>query len=623
LTRARCRRAAAAVAGALLLIPVIPAVPAAADDGSCLPDGRCLIVNPVATPDQLRVEELAARVAVSAKVSRARAEVTRDYTAAARKALGPLTPAIRAKVDAAVAELTYASAEEAGSSDPYRPTVLTVDQPPHLWFGRAVPGSRTGGANPDVLTRRIAIDSASDYVISGKIHPLPAAEASFSLLGDVTSDVRTATLPNDRLAIAPDGTFVVTVGPEPAGGRSNHLQMVNGTRQVKVQEVFRDGIRQTPDSLSVQRVSGPVAPPPPSADAVAGDAAAILRRGAKLSLRWLVGALTQPVNRVPAPAVLSAGSILSAWSTTHVAVRRGQALVLTLAGPGARYVGVSIADPWGLTPVDTLLRSVNSGQARPNPDGSYTVVVSPADPGVANWVDSSDVPVGLVTVRWEGLPPAARSHPPALTGTLVDTARLASVLPAGTGAARAGERMLQRLARAIVQAKRTAELIYTPPAPPDGATPPGPVPPGGEGVPAATTACPTGGQNPGGDRLTPQAECAQQQVRARFGFLQGVGGCCGNGSGKGDHPTGHAVDLMLSGNGTTSAWVRAEGDRVVAWLIANQGSLHVKYIGWWEHIWSPGRGWQVECLPTFSSCGLDGPPTVTSMHEDHVHLSVR
>ena len=79
---------------------------------------------------------------------------------------------------------------------------------------------------------------------------------------------------------------------------------------------------------------------------------------------------------------------------------------------------------------------------------------------------------------------------------------------------------------------------------------------------------------------------------------------------------------MLSLSGTTSAAVRADGDMIVAWLIANQVSLHLKYIGWWQRIWYPDRGWRVECLPDFARCGLDGPPTVTSMHEDHVHLSV-
>jgi len=623
LTRARFRQVAALALGALLLISVVP-VAQAVGGGGCFPDGRCLIANPVATPDQLRLEELALRLTRSAKVARARADATRDYTAAAQMVLGPLTPAIRAKLDAAVAELAFGSAQKAGSSDSYRPQILTLDQPAHLWFGRSVPGSRAGGANPDALTRTISVDGASDYVIAGKVHPLSATDASFSLVSDVASGVPTATLTKARLVTAADGTFAVTVGPEPARGRSNHLQSTTRTRQLRVQEVFGDGVAQTPYSLSVQRISGPVAPPPRSEDALAGDAAAELRASAKQSLPFLAGALLQPVNDVPAPSRTKGASGLAGQSTVHAAVGRGQALVLTIRGGGARYAGVSIADPWGLPPVDSLLRSLNSAQARPNPDGSYTVVVSPTDPGVFNWVDATGLPVGVVTVRWQGLAPTAPATPPTVTGLLVGTADLASILPQGTGPVTAGVRRLQRLSRAVVQAKRTREVIYTAPTTPVVPLPPAaPMLPGLAGLPATATPCPMGGQNPGGDRLTPQAECAEQQVRARFPFIQEVGGCCGNGGGQGDHPTGHAADFMLSVNGTTNSTVQAEGDRLVAWLMANQVVLHVKYVGWWQRIWYPNRGWQVECLPTFSSCGLDGQPTVTSMHEDHVHLSVQ
>ena len=114
-------------------------------------------------------------------------------------------------------------------------------------------------------------------------------------------------------------------------------------------------------------------------------------------------------------------------------------------------------------------------------------------------------------------------------------------------------------------------------------------------VPVGTraTPCPSGPQATTGDRLSPQARCVEKQIMARFRYVRTVGGCCGNGSGQGDHPTGHAVDFMLS-YGKTSPLVKAEGDHLAAW------------------IW----------MPSFKTCGMDGPPTVTAMHEDHVHVSV-
>ena len=143
-------------------------------------------------------------------------------------------------------------------------------------------------------------------------------------------------------------------------------------------------------------------------------------------------------------------------------------------------------------------------------------------------------------------------------------------------------------------------------------------------VPVGTraTPCPSGTEATTGDRLSPQARCVEKQIMARFRYVRTVGGCCGNGSGRGDHPTGHAVDFMLS-YGKTSPLVKAEGDYLAAWIMVNKEALHVKYMGWWQHIWYPdSRGWQEECMPSFKTCGMDGPPTVTAMHEDHVHVSV-
>ncbi|MGZ4664679.1 MAG: hypothetical protein ACXV5Q_06400 [Frankiaceae bacterium] len=240
----------------------------------CLPDGRCLIANPVATPDQLQIEGLAMRLTRSPQMVRVRTEVIRDYTAAAQMLLGPLTPAMRARLAAAVDELTFGSAEQAGSSDPDRPRILSLDLPAHLWFGHEVPGSRAAGVNPDVLTRTIPVDGASDYVISGKIHPLSATDASFSLVSDVAAGVPTARLPKTRLVTASDGSFVVTVGPEPAGRRDNHLQSVRGTRQLKVQEGSATASRRPPTAClsgacgarsprrPAPRTPSPTTPPP-------------------------------------------------------------------------------------------------------------------------------------------------------------------------------------------------------------------------------------------------------------------------------------------------------------------------------------------------------------------------
>jgi hypothetical protein len=44
--------------------------------------------------------------------------------------------------------------------------------------------------------------------------------------------------------------------------------------------------------------------------------------------------------------------------------------------------------------------SRNIGAAKPNPDGTYTFVIAPEDPGIHNWLDSRGLLRGGVVIRW-------------------------------------------------------------------------------------------------------------------------------------------------------------------------------------------------------------------------------
>ncbi|WP_156819569.1 hypothetical protein [Pseudonocardia sp. HH130630-07] len=68
-----------------------------------------------------------------------------------------------------------------------------------------------------------------------------------------------------------------------------------------------------------------------------------------------------------------------------------------------------------------------------------------------------------------------------------------------------------------------------------------------------------------------------------------------------DHPTGHALDLMVRGE---------RGDRIAECALANAEELGVKYVIW-EQAMSHGSGWT-----EMSDRGGD-----TANHNDHVHIS--
>lgn len=90
-------------------------------------------------------------------------------------------------------------------------------------------------------------------------------------------------------------------------------------------------------------------------------------------------------------------------------------------------------------------------------------------------------------------------------------------------------------------------------------------------------------------------------VRTRFGVTNIGGYRAGDPL---DHGKGKAVDVMTSN--------RSLGDAIADFVIANAGTLHVKYVIWRQRIWEPGKGWKA----------MSDRGSVTANHYDHVHISV-
>ncbi|KGN30670.1 hypothetical protein N802_06345 [Knoellia sinensis KCTC 19936] len=89
-------------------------------------------------------------------------------------------------------------------------------------------------------------------------------------------------------------------------------------------------------------------------------------------------------------------------------------------------------------------------------------------------------------------------------------------------------------------------------------------------------------------------------VRSNFGITN-IGGYR---AGAGDHGTGRAVDVMVSGS---------KGDAVAQWAINNMSELNITYVIWKQRIWLAGAsGWRA----------MEDRGSATQNHYDHVHISV-
>jgi hypothetical protein len=80
-----------------------------------------------------------------------------------------------------------------------------------------------------------------------------------------------------------------------------------------------------------------------------------------------------------------------------------EAMLVRLDRQRAAYAGFQINDPWMIAPDARYYQvCLNNSQAVPNRDGTCSYVISRADPGVANWLDTTGLPRGIGIMRWQG-----------------------------------------------------------------------------------------------------------------------------------------------------------------------------------------------------------------------------
>ena len=127
-------------------------------------------------------------------------------------------------------------------------------------------------------------------------------------------------------------------------------------------------------------------------------------------------------------------------SAGYFQLNSNQALVLTINPGNAGYFVVPVTNDWTIT--DNYWdqqTTLNNAQSIANPDGTYTIVVSLSDPGVANWVSTGGLNQGTISIRFQDID-TSQTDTPTVSSQVVSLDDLNSVLPAGTTYATAAQR---------------------------------------------------------------------------------------------------------------------------------------------------------------------------------------
>ncbi|MEV7396174.1 SH3 domain-containing protein [Aeromicrobium sp. NPDC092404] len=117
-------------------------------------------------------------------------------------------------------------------------------------------------------------------------------------------------------------------------------------------------------------------------------------------------------------------------------------------------------------------------------------------------------------------------------------------------------------------------------------------------MPLGTSPCASGSGPERG--LQPDTIKVHRAVCAKFPSIVRYGGLAG----RGEHGTGQALDIMVSG---------PVGDQVAAFLQENRAELGIEYLIWQQRIWRPSTSgaWR----------GMEDRGGATANHMDHVHVT--
>ncbi len=413
-------------------------------------------VSVLATPDQLAGEQTATRLANSPLVQLAKLALKFGWRVAANNnfaAVGGPDQKNLAQLDQAVDEYANQAAMEVQLLDSNNPKIFQQVAPAHSWYGQDFAGSRIWYDNPDTIYRFVGVNTASSYVITGKFGDKMPADTNFSVLTGLNGT--TADNINGKdLVVDPDNkTFSITVDSTPtAPGQTNHLYLPPGATLITTRNTLSDWTTQDPMSLSIQRVSGPpdslfsqlggfafpgigplvagnqlltqlvsIIPPLPAPRLLQSveTAAIMLLLGITGENQYMGVATNDAVTgKQKAPNVLSSPDHNAAFLATQLQsagyfqLADDEALVITINPGKARYFSVPVTNDWTIT--DNYWdqqTSLNIAQSVKNPDGTYTIVVSPTDPGVANWVSTGGLNQGTISIRFQDFDPASDVDP--------------------------------------------------------------------------------------------------------------------------------------------------------------------------------------------------------------------
>ncbi|MEL7129368.1 MAG: DUF1214 domain-containing protein [Pseudomonadota bacterium] len=301
------------------------------------------------------------------------------------------------------------------------------------------PSMKLGVDNPDTFYRGATISNpdgkqvyrvwgnrgtASDFLLEQFYGPDP--NGAISVFED------------EDLVMDAEGNFELFLSAEPMG--ENWMELAEDDRQLLLmfRDSFTDWETERAATLQIERLGDAGVASPSLTEAALiqqiNDATQVLLRQGQFWPNFsnrlrLLG--ENKFAKFRASGTL--GIISQYFAPGFFSLDAGEALMVRVEDVEAGYCGFQLTSFWAASPDwpnrQTSLSWCNDGsQAHQSADGSYTFVVSPDDPGIQNWIDTSGFSQGLLYMRIQS-PELALDDAPKPTTELVALSDLDAALP--------------------------------------------------------------------------------------------------------------------------------------------------------------------------------------------------
>lgn len=273
---------------------------------------------------------------------------------------------------------------------------------------------KIGADNPDNIYHNITIDGAKEYRIFGKRGTVPYFSWG-TKANRYTTDgtmVSTGELNSDALIVEPDGTYEIIMSQARKG--KNWLPIAADSTMVLGRQTFLDRKTEIPATVKVERIGGPKAPEPLSAEQ--------LDRGLRETAEFVLGTarafadLSADFMRKPNDWITTeqehwyriGGDPKIFYLHLYWKLEPDEALIIEGKPPECAFWNLQVDNYWWESlDYRYLPIHVQKGNAKYNKNGSVTIVIAAEDPGFGNHLTTAGHTSGTLLLRWV----SATSHP--------------------------------------------------------------------------------------------------------------------------------------------------------------------------------------------------------------------